>query len=158
MLIEHLKSSRNGLLVAALVMSLGGVGAAQSAETGVSPPPLKAPPVLPGAKPAVPMTSPALPGAKPAVPMTSPALPGAKPAMPMTAPATSSAKPAPVTAGAAGVSGNPDGSCPESAPIKGSRSKIYHAPEGRNYAKTKAKLCFASAEAAEQAGYRAPKK
>ena len=56
MLIEHLKSSRNGLLVAALVMSLGGVGAAQSAETGVSPPPLKAPPVLPGAKPAVPMT------------------------------------------------------------------------------------------------------
>lgn len=144
MLIEHLKSSRNGLLVAALVMSLGGVGAAQSAETGVSPPPLKAPPVLPGAKPAVPMTS--------------PALPGAKPAMPMTAPATSSAKPAPVTAGAAGVSGNPDGSCPESAPIKGSRSKIYHAPEGRNYAKTKAKLCFASAEAAEQAGYRAPKK
>ncbi|MGB4876371.1 MAG: hypothetical protein WBQ93_13080 [Candidatus Competibacter sp.] len=144
MLIEHLKSSRNGLLVAALVMSLGGVGAAQSAETGVSPPPLKAPPVLPGAKPAVPMTS--------------PALPGTKPAMPMTAPATSSAKPAPVTAGAAGVSGNPDGSCPESAPIKGSRSKIYHAPEGRNYAKTKAKLCFASAEAAEQAGYRAPKK
>ncbi len=144
MLIEHLKSSRNGLLVAALVMSLGGVGAAQSAETGVSPPPLKAPPVLPGAKPAVPMTS--------------PALPGTKPAMPMTAPATSSAKPAPVTAGAAGVSGNPDGSCPESAPIKGSRSKIYHAPEGRNCAKTKAKLCFASAEAAEQAGYRAPKK
>lgn len=144
MLIEHLKSSRNGLLVAALVMSLGGVGAAQSAETGVSPPPLKAPPVLPGAKPAVPMTS--------------PALPGTKPAMPMTAPATSSAKPAPVTAGAAGVSGHPDGSCPESAPIKGSRSKIYHAPEGRNYAKTKAKLCFASAEAAEQAGYRAPKK
>lgn len=154
MLIEHLKSSRNGLLIAALLMSLGGVGAVQAAETGVSPPPLKAPPVLPGTKPAVPMTS-------PAVPMTSPALPGAKPAMPMTAPAALGAKPAPATAATAataGVSGNPDGSCPESAPIKGSRSKIYHAPEGRSYAKTKAKACFASAEAAEQAGYRAPKK
>jgi methylphosphotriester-DNA--protein-cysteine methyltransferase len=61
----------------------------------------------------------------------------------------------PVTAG---IAGNPDGSCPASAPVKVSRSKIYHVPDGRSYAKTKAKSCFVSAQAAEQAGYRAPKK
>jgi len=70
-------------------------------------------------------------------------------------------KPAPAPAPlapAADIPGNPDGSCPTSAPVKVSKSKIYHVPEERNYKNTKAKHCFASAQAAEQAGYRAPKK
>ncbi len=57
----------------------------------------------------------------------------------------------------AGVSGNPDGSCPETAPFKVSKKGIYHAPTDPNYKNTKAKQCFASGPAAEQAGYRAPK-
>ena len=64
----------------------------------------------------------------------------------------------PPSAPMADIPGNPDGSCPASAPVKISRSKIYHVPEERDYGKTKAKHCFASAQAAEQAGYRAPKK
>lgn len=60
---------------------------------------------------------------------------------------------------AAGVPGNPDGSCPAHAPIKVSRSGIYHQPTGdSNYGITKARLCFATPQAAEQAGYRAPKR
>lgn len=60
---------------------------------------------------------------------------------------------------AAGVPGNPDGSCPATAPIKVSRSGIYHRPTGDpNYAATKARQCFATPQAAEQAGYRAPKR
>ncbi len=138
--------SRNGLLTTALVISLGSFNAAQAAGEATPPPPVMTTPALPAVKPAVPMTTPALPAAKPAVPMTTPALPVAKPA------ATST------SALGAGVAANPDGSCPETAPVKISKSKIYHVPEGRNYAKTKAQKCFADAEAAEQAGYRAPKK
>ncbi len=138
--------SRNGLLTTALVISLGSFSAAQAAGEATPPPPVMTTPALPAVKPAVPMTTPALPAAKPAVPMTTPALPVAKPA------ATST------SALGAGVAANPDGSCPETAPVKISKSKIYHVPEGRNYAKTKAQKCFADAEAAEQAGYRAPKK
>jgi methylphosphotriester-DNA--protein-cysteine methyltransferase len=60
---------------------------------------------------------------------------------------------------AVGVPGNPDGSCPESAPIKVSRSGLYHQPSGDpNYGRTKARLCFATPQAAEQARYRAPKR
>lgn len=138
--------SRNGLLTTALVISLGSFSAAQAAGEATPPPPVMTTPALPAVKPAVPMTTPTLPAAKPAVPMTTPALPVAKPA------ATST------SALGAGVAANPDGSCPETAPVKISKSKIYHVPEGRNYAKTKAQKCFADAEAAEQAGYRAPKK
>jgi hypothetical protein len=53
------------------------------------------------------------------------------------------------------------GACPASAPIKGndgSRGKIYHLPTGDgNYGRTKAEQCFSSAQAAEAAGYRAPR-
>lgn len=57
------------------------------------------------------------------------------------------------------VPGNADGSCPATAPIKVSKSGIYHLPTGDpNYAATKAKTCFATPQAAEQAGYRAPRK
>jgi len=50
---------------------------------------------------------------------------------------------------------NADGSCPTSAPIKVSKSGIYHLPTGDgNYQRTKAKSCFASAAAAQAAGYR----
>ena len=71
------------------------------------------------------------------------------------------ATPAPATlpAPAAGVPGHPDGSCPPNAPIKVSKSGIYHQPTGDpNYAATKARQCFATPQAAEQAGYRAPKR
>ncbi|MFC4455228.1 hypothetical protein [Deinococcus sonorensis] len=48
-----------------------------------------------------------------------------------------------------------DGSCPASAPIKVSRSGIYHLPTGdANYNRTKAKACFATPAAAQAAGYR----
>lgn len=59
----------------------------------------------------------------------------------------------------ASAPGNPDGSCPATAPIKVSRSGIYHSPTGdSNYARTKAQSCFATPQAAEQAGYRAPRR
>lgn len=66
--------------------------------------------------------------------------------------------PAATSKSTAGVPGNPDGSCPTSAPVKLSKSRIYHVPEDPNYKNTKAKRCFENAQAAEQAGYRAPKK
>jgi len=53
---------------------------------------------------------------------------------------------------------NPDGSCPSAAPIKVSKSGIYHVPGERDYAKTHAQSCFASIQDAEAAGYRAPKR
>jgi hypothetical protein len=60
---------------------------------------------------------------------------------------------------AAGVPGHPDGSCPADAPVKVSRSGIYHQPSGdSNYSRTKARLCFATPQDAERAGYRAPKR
>ena len=83
-------------------------------------------------------------------------LPTAQPSTP-----TSAATPVVVTPepAAAGVPGNPDGSCPANTPIKVSRSGIYHQPTGdSNYGVTKARLCFATPQAAEQAGYRAPKR
>lgn len=60
---------------------------------------------------------------------------------------------------AVGVVGNPDGSCPPNAPVKVSRSGIYHVPVGDpNFNRTKARTCFATSQSAEQAGYRAPKR
>lgn len=55
------------------------------------------------------------------------------------------------------VPGNADGSCPATAPIKVSKSGIYHLANDPNYAATKAKSCFATPAAAEHAGYRAPR-
>jgi hypothetical protein len=49
--------------------------------------------------------------------------------------------------------------CPASHPFKGNRnSMIYHPPNGRYYAKTKPEECFATANDAVAAGYRAPKR
>lgn len=127
--------SQKGLLIIAVVMSMGGFGAVWAAQPGsaveVSPPP-PVPPVAPIPKPAPSMPAQVIPAVTPA--------------------------PVAATVSTEGVASNPDGSCPSSAPVKVSKAKIYHVPEERNYAKTKARHCFASAEAAKQAGYRAPKK
>lgn len=138
---------QKGLLVTALALALSSVAVAQTpaapgGATGMTPtPPTAPPPVLP-------------PAVKPGTETG-----GVSPMHPVTPPVvTPPAVGRPVTAPAAGVVGNPDGSCPESAPVKVSRSKIYHVPGSQNYQKTKAKHCFESAQAAEQAGYRAPKK
>lgn len=49
------------------------------------------------------------------------------------------------------------GACPAAAPIKGSRSHIYHLPAGDpNYRATRAVACFATPAQAQAAGYRAP--
>ncbi len=146
------------LLAAAIVASLGGMNIVQAADVGAA-----TGAQLPKAPPPLVPTTPVNPMAVPTTPVNPMAVP-ASPVKSMTAPAAASPaqatpKVAPVAGMAsAGVAGNSDGSCPEAAPIKGARSKIYHAPGGRSYAKTKAKVCFASAEAAEQSGYRAPKK
>jgi len=48
--------------------------------------------------------------------------------------------------------------CPDGYPIKGNASsRIYHEPGGASYDQTVPEFCFASAEAAENAGYRARK-
>lgn len=70
---------------------------------------------------------------------------------------TPAQQPAAANSAQTGVPGNSDGSCPITAPFKVGKSGIYHSPEDPNYKNTKAKLCFASGQAAEQAGYRAPK-
>ncbi|WP_420594254.1 hypothetical protein [Deinococcus sp.] len=54
---------------------------------------------------------------------------------------------------------NADGSCPTSAPIKVSQAGIYHLPSGDgNDNRTHARQCFASAAAAQSAGYRGIRK
>jgi hypothetical protein len=51
-----------------------------------------------------------------------------------------------------------DGSCPTSHPIKANdNSGIFHVPEGRFYARTKAERCYTTAEAALADGYRQAK-
>lgn len=68
--------------------------------------------------------------------------------------ATVEAPPAPTGA----VHGGGQVDCPPEFPIKGNaQSKIYHTPESRVYAQTIAEYCFATAEAAEAAGFRAPR-
>jgi hypothetical protein len=58
-----------------------------------------------------------------------------------------------VPAGA--VTGNGTANCPPDYPIKGNRqSRIYHSPGQVSYPSTIAEYCFASAEAAERAGFR----
>jgi hypothetical protein len=61
-------------------------------------------------------------------------------------------------AGSAWVPPAEDGSCPDGYPIKAkSSSGIFHVPEGRSYARTRAERCYASAEAAIADGYRQAK-
>src|SRR5262245_50297184 len=51
-----------------------------------------------------------------------------------------------------------DGSCPEGYPIKAkTKSRIYHVPDGQFYGRTSPERCYATAEAAEQDGYRRAK-
>lgn len=60
-----------------------------------------------------------------------------------------------VPAGA--VPGDGTAICPPDFPVKGNaQSKIYHTRESRTYEQTIPEFCFASAEAAEAAGFRAP--
>lgn len=49
------------------------------------------------------------------------------------------------------------GNCPLSSPIKVSKNGIYHEQGGPNYDRTHAKNCFPTPEAAQAAGFRAPK-
>jgi hypothetical protein len=49
--------------------------------------------------------------------------------------------------------------CPADFPIKGNAtSMIYHSPGRASYESTIAEWCFASEEAAQAAGFRAPKR
>jgi len=64
----------------------------------------------------------------------------------------------PTAGGPAWVGAHDDGSCPLSHPIKANDgSHIYHLPDGRFYARTKAQRCYANAADAEADGYRAAK-
>jgi hypothetical protein len=45
-------------------------------------------------------------------------------------------------------------SCPNSAPIKGNQSGIYHVPGGQFYSRTNPEECFASESDAQAGGYR----
>jgi hypothetical protein len=57
------------------------------------------------------------------------------------------------------VAGDGTTECPDSHPIKGNAtSMIYHEPGRAAYARTIPNFCFATAEAAEAAGYRAPQR
>ena len=63
----------------------------------------------------------------------------------------------------AGVATAPptDGQCPATHPVKGNHSRsgdfIYHIPGSQFYDRTEAEVCFASAEEAQAAGFRAPR-
>ncbi len=71
-----------------------------------------------------------------------------------TADATGAGQFAAVPAGA--VLGDGTANCPPDYPFKGNRqSRIYHSPGQVSYPSTVAEFCFASAEAAEVAGFRA---
>lgn len=76
-----------------------------------------------------------------------------------TAAATKTTAPAPASVGQPAGAVAPSGwSCPASSPIKGnqgSNGKIYHVPGGAYYEKTNPEECFATAAAAQAAGYRA---
>ena len=56
------------------------------------------------------------------------------------------------------VRGDGTAACPSEFPVKGNASSmIYHAPDSRVYAQTVADICFATAEAAQAAGYHPPR-
>ena len=57
------------------------------------------------------------------------------------------------------VAGDGSHACPDGYPIKGNASsRIFHVPGGSSYEQTIAEFCFATAEDAENAGYRATKR
>jgi len=67
--------------------------------------------------------------------------------------------PGPASEKAADGQQGDSGGCPESMPVKVSGSGIYHVPGGSYYNRvTHPKSCFATAEAAEAAGFRASNK
>ncbi|MDQ3413162.1 MAG: hypothetical protein M3509_13705 [Chloroflexota bacterium] len=56
------------------------------------------------------------------------------------------------------VRGDGSGDCPEDYPIKGNASsRIYHVPDTQSYQRTIPEFCFPTTEAAEAAGFRAPR-
>jgi hypothetical protein len=62
-----------------------------------------------------------------------------------------------VPRGAVAGGGSPD--CPDGYPIKGNASsRIFHEPGGSSYRQTVPEFCFATAEDAENAGYRSTKR
>lgn len=57
------------------------------------------------------------------------------------------------------IPGDGTATCPDDHPIKGNASSmIYHQPGQPSYERTVAEFCFTSAEVAEAAGYRAPRR
>jgi len=61
-------------------------------------------------------------------------------------------------AASASTAPNADGSCPASAPVKVSKSRIYHLPQGDgSYRRTHAQSCYSTPEAAQAAGFWAPR-
>src|SRR5262245_2993616 len=51
-----------------------------------------------------------------------------------------------------------EGSCPASAPIKATKTGLYHLPGDPYYARSHAVQCFATPQAAQAAGFRAPRR
>lgn len=87
------------------------------------------------------------------------AQPAAAPAPTAAAAPVAEAPPAPAQNSGASVPPIDAWTCPDSHPYKGNRnSMIYHPPGGTYYKKTKPEECFATAEDAVRAGYRAPKR
>ena len=77
-----------------------------------------------------------------------------------TASASSSVSGDPSASGSNSVSDGPvppisEDECPQSAPIKGNQSGLYHVPGGAYYDETNPEECFATAADAEAAGYEA---
>ena len=70
--------------------------------------------------------------------------------------------PKPTTPSSGAVQGTGSYDCPEGYPIKGNINskgeKIYHAPSGQFYDRTKPEMCFKTPEDAEKAGFRASKR
>jgi hypothetical protein len=74
-------------------------------------------------------------------------------------PAIASEQPLLISAKSSSSPDQPDaaGNCPSTSPIKVSKNAIYHLLGDPNYDRTKAKHCFTTPEAAQAAGFRAPK-
>ncbi|WIK82056.1 thermonuclease family protein [Micrococcus lylae] len=94
-----------------------------------------------------------------AAPASKPAAAPAPASKPAAAPAPAS-KPAPAAGGSGPVAGNTaTKTCPASHPVKANdNSGIYHLPHNQAYSQTNARNCYATAAAAQAAGYRAAKR
>ncbi len=87
-------------------------------------------------------------------------LPGGAVSSPQVFPAESATpetEPSTAAASATEVSPNPAGGCPSDAPVKVSKNGVYHVAGDPNYDRTHARHCFVTPEAAQAAGFRAPK-